>query len=185
MGASFRLTAEAISGGMLVDVVDEREFEALVRSHGTMLVRLGAALTADPGIGEEVAQSALERVYVRWGRLDDPLAYARQVVVNLCRDRGRGVLRRERVGLPLSDVAAPDAIGEHDDRDELVRAVRGLPYRQRAVVVLRFWLDMTEQQAADALGVGVGTVKSQTSRAVRRLRQVLDAEPAKSLGGRL
>lgn len=167
-----------------MNTADEREFEALVRTHGTMLVRLAVALTADPGISEEVVQSALERVFVRWHRLNDPLAYARQVVVNLCRDRGRGASRHERVGLPPADPAAPDAIGGRDDRDELVRAVRGLPYRQRAVVVLRFWHDMTEQQAADALGIGVGAVKSQTSRALRRLRQLLDTESAKSLGGR-
>jgi RNA polymerase sigma-70 factor (sigma-E family) len=167
-----------------VNAADEREFEALVRTHGTMLIRLAVALTADPGISEEVVQSALERVFVRWHRLHDPLAYARQVVVNLCRDRGRGGLRHERVGLPLADQAAPDVIGDRDDRDELVRAVGGLPYRQRAVVVLRFWHDLTEQQAADALGIGVGTVKSQTSRALRRLRQQLDAEPVGSLGGR-
>jgi RNA polymerase sigma factor (sigma-70 family) len=107
--------------------------------------------------------------------------------VNLCRDRGRGASRRERAGLPAVDPAAPDVLGARDDRDELVRAVRSLPYRQRAVVVLRFWHDLTEQQAADALGIGVGTVKSQTSRAVQRLRQLLDPESAHSApstGGR-
>ena len=171
--------------GSLVNAADEMEFEALVRTHGTMLIRLAVALTADPGVSEEVVQSALERVFVRWHRLNDPLAYARQVVVNLCRDRGRAASRHDQAGLPpAGPSAAPDVIGERDDRDELVRAIRGLPYRQRAVVVLRFWHDMTEQQAADALGIGVGTVKSQTSRALRRLRQLLDAEPAQSLGGR-
>jgi RNA polymerase sigma-70 factor (sigma-E family) len=135
---------------------------------------VAGALTGDPGFSEDVVQSALERVFVRWRRLADPLAYARQVVVNSCRDRGRGALRHERVGLPSAGQAAPDAIGCHDERDELVRAVRALPYRQRAVVVLRFWHDLTEQQTADALGIGTGTVKSQTSRALQRLRQLLD-----------
>lgn len=162
---------------------EEKAFEAFVLAHGTMLLRLAGALTGDPGFSEEAVQSALERVFVRWHRLDDPLAYARQVVVNLCRDRGRGASRRERAGLPAVGPmapAAPDVLSARDDRDELVRAVRSLPYRQRAVVVLRFWHDLTEQQAADALGIGVGTVKSQTSRAVQRLRQLLDPESAHS-----
>jgi RNA polymerase sigma-70 factor (sigma-E family) len=163
---------------------DDEAFEAFVRAHGTTLVRLAGALTGNPDVSEEVVQSALERVFLRWRRLDDPLAYSRQVVVNLCRDRGRGAGRRERVGLPLTDAAAPDVIGTRDDRDQLVRAVRTLPYRQRAVLVLRFWHDLTEQQAADVLGVRAGTVKSQTSRALQRLRQLLDSPAAQAAGGR-
>jgi len=168
---------------MLVSPAEDEAFEVFVREHGTTLVRLAGALTGDPHVSEEAAQSALERVYVRWRRLDDPLAYARQVVVNLCRDRGRGAIGRERVGLPFADSPAPDVIGVHDDRDQLVRAVRALPYRQRAVVVLRFWHDLTEQQAAEALGIRAGTVKSQTSRALQRLRQLLDC-PASSVNRR-
>jgi len=153
---------------------DDDAFEDFVREHGTMLIRLAGALTGDPGFSEEAVQSALERVYVRWHRLDEPLAYTRQIVVNLCRDRGRRAARRERVGLAAASMTAPDMIAVHDDRDELVRAVRALPYRQRAVVVLRFWHDLTEQQTAAALGVRPGTVKSQTSRALQRLRDLLD-----------
>ena len=170
-------------GGARVRPADDEAFEAFVRAHGTTLVRLAGALTGNPHVSEEVVQSALERVFLRWPRLDDPLAYSRQVVVNLCRDRGRGAGRRERVGLPFTDSAAPDVIGASDDRDQLVRAVRALPYRQRAVVVLRFWHDLTEQQAADVLGIRAGTVKSQTSRALQRLRQLLDTSPAQTAGG--
>lgn len=168
---------------MSVSLAVDEAFEAFVREHGTALVRLAGALTGNPHVSEEAAQSALERVYVRWRRLDDPLAYARQVVVNLCRDRGRGAIRRERVGLPFADSPAPDVIGLLDDRDRLVRVVRALPYLQRAVLVLRFWQDLTEQQAADVLGVSTGTVKSQSSRALQRLRQLLDC-PASSAHGR-
>jgi RNA polymerase sigma-70 factor (sigma-E family) len=166
-----------------VSPADEEAFETFVRAHATTLIRLAGALTGSPDVSEEVVQSALERVFVRWRRLDDPLAYARQVVVNLCRDRGRGPGRHERVGLPLTDAAAPDVFGLHDDRDQLVRAVRALPYRQRAVLVLRFWHDLTEQQAADALGIRAGTVKSQTSRALQRLRGLLDSPAAHTAGG--
>jgi len=171
-------------GGARVSPADDEAFEAFVRAHGTTLVRLAGALTGNPHVSEEVVQSALERVFLRWRRLDDPLAYSRQVVVNLCRDRGRGAGRRERVGLPVTDSAAPDVIGASDDRDQLVRAVRALPYRQRAVVVLRFWHDLTEQQAADVLGIRAGTVKSQTSRALQRLRQLLDTSTTQVTGGR-
>jgi RNA polymerase sigma-70 factor (sigma-E family) len=171
-------------GGARVNPADDEAFEAFVRAHGTTLVRLAGALTGNPHVSEEVVQSALERVFLRWPRLDDPLAYSRQVVVNLCRDRGRGAGRRERVGLPFIESAAPDVIGASDDRDELVRAVRALPYRQRAVLVLRFWHDLTEQQAADALGIRAGTVKSQTSRALQRLRQLLDTSTTQVTGGR-
>ena len=167
-----------------VSVCDDQAFESFVRAHATTLIRLAGALTGDPDVSEEVAQSALERLFVRWRRVDDPLAYARQVVVNLCRDRGRGAAGRERAGLPFTETAAPDVIGLHDDRDQLVRAVRALPYRQRAVVVLRFWHDLTEQQAADALGIRVGTVKSQTSRALQRLRRLLDVPAVQANGSR-
>ena len=169
---------------MRVSLAHDEAFEAFVRVHATTLVRLAGALTGDPHASEEAVQAALERVYVRWQRLDDPLAYTRQVVVNLCRDRGRGASWRERVGLPFADRAAPDVIGLRDDRDQLVRAVRALPYRQRAVVVLRFWHDLTEQQAADALGISAGTVKSQTSHALRRLRQLLDSPEDQTAGDR-
>jgi RNA polymerase sigma-70 factor (sigma-E family) len=181
---------------MRVRTGHDEAFEVFVRSNATTLVRLAGALTGDPHVSEEVVQSALERVYLRWRRLDDPLAYSRQVVVNLCRDRGRGAIRHERVGLPATGSAstgsasaggaagtAPDVIGARDDRDQLVRAIRELPYRQRAVVVLRFWHDLTEQQTADALGIHTGTVKSQTSRALRRLRELLDSPAAQSAGG--
>jgi RNA polymerase sigma-70 factor (sigma-E family) len=168
---------------MFVSLADDEAFEVFVRANATTLVRLAGALTGDPHVSEEVVQAALERVFVRWRRLDDPLAYTRRVVVNLCRDRGRGAAGHERPGLPYTDAAAPDVIGLHDDRDQLVRAIRALPYRQRAVLVLRFWHDLTEQQTANALGIRAGTVKSQTSRALQRLRQLLDTPAAQSAGG--
>lgn len=68
---------------------DDDAFEAFVRANGTTLIRLAGAFTGDPHVSEELAQTALERVYVRWHRLNDPMPYARQIVVKLCRDRGR------------------------------------------------------------------------------------------------
>ncbi len=157
-------------------------FTAFADEYAITLLRLAGALTGDPHVSEDVVQAALERVFVRWRRLDDPHAYARQIVVNLCRDRGRGWLRRERIGLPQHELPAPDLIAELDDRDRLVRAIRSLPFRQRSVIVLRYWHDLTERQTADTLGIGVGTVKSQTNRAIHQLRDLL-ATPAITLTG--
>jgi len=88
---------------------DDEAFEAFVRANATALVRLAGAFTGDPGVSEEVAQAALERVFVRWRRLDDPLAYTRQVVVNMCRDRGRGAAGCSARPAPSSLPAPPPA----------------------------------------------------------------------------
>jgi RNA polymerase sigma-70 factor (sigma-E family) len=154
-------------------------FEEFVQAHGDALVRLSFALCGDRGKAEDAAQEALTRVYLRWSRLDDPLPYARRCVVNATRDSWRQLSRqqqREQVvagyaaGLP---VAIDDLIA---DRDRLTRALLRLPYGQRAVVVLRFWLQLSEQETAAALGNSTGTVKSQASRALGKLRQELQSD---------
>lgn len=150
----------------------QRKFTTFATEHATGLMRLAGALTGDIHFSEDAAQTALERVYARWSRVDDPLAYARQIVVNLCRDRGRGWSARETVGLPPDTAHAPasDGTGAVDDRDRLVREVRALPDAQRAAVVLRYWQDLSEAETAATLGISVGAVKSNTSRALRHLR---------------
>jgi RNA polymerase sigma factor (sigma-70 family) len=106
--------------------------------------------------------------------VDDPLAYARRSLVNASANRWRWRARRREVPLTDShDVVVADAGPRHDQRDELIRAIAMLPARQRAVVVLRFLEDLTEAQTAVALGCSVGTVKSQTSRALARLRELV------------
>jgi RNA polymerase sigma-70 factor (sigma-E family) len=154
-------------------------FEEFVQVHGDALVRLSFALCGDRGWAEDAAQEALTRVYLRWSRLSDPLPYARRAVVNATRDSWRHRSRRqqrERVvgGYPAELPAAVDDMVA--DRDRLTRALLRLPYGQRAVVVLRFWHQLSEQETADALGNSVGTVKSQASRALGRLRQELQSD---------
>jgi DNA-directed RNA polymerase specialized sigma24 family protein len=83
-----------------VSPANDEAFEAFVDAHGAALLRLADTLTGDRGSSEEAVQSALERVSVQWHRLNDPLHYARQIVVNLCRDQGRGDSHREWLGLP-------------------------------------------------------------------------------------
>jgi RNA polymerase sigma factor (sigma-70 family) len=104
-------------------------------------------------------------------------------VVNQCRDRGRGWGLRERIGLTSHEPPMRDVIAQLDDRDTLVRAIRSLPFRQRSVIVLRYWHDLTEQQTAETLRIGVGTVKSQTSRALHQLRDLLENPAIPSIGG--
>ena len=154
-------------------------FDEFARVHGDSLVRLSFALCGDRGKAEDAAQEALTGVYLRWGRLDDPLPYARRSVVNATNDQWRHLSRHERrersaAGQPPEAPALLDEVVA--DRDRLVRALRRLPYGQRAVIVLRYWHQLSEQETAYALGNSVGTVKSQTSRALARLREELQTD---------
>ena len=162
-------------------------FEEFVRDHGDSLVRLSYLLCGDRGQAEDAAQDALTRLYLRWARIDDPLPYARRSVVNATNDQWRRLSRREHrertlAGQPPERAALLDDVVA--DRDQLVRAIRRLPYGQRAVLVLRYWHQLSEQETAEVLGNSVGTVKSQSSRALARLRQDLESDlPGDPPGG--
>ena len=154
-------------------------FEEFVQAHGDALVRLSFALCGDRGKAEDAAQEALTRVYLRWSRLDDPLPYARRSVVNATRDSWRSRSRQQQREQVVAGYAADLPVALDDlvaDRDRLIRALLRLPYGQRAVIVLRYWLQLPEQETADVLGISAGTVKSQASRALGRLRQDLQAD---------
>jgi RNA polymerase sigma-70 factor (sigma-E family) len=149
-----------------------------VRVHGDSLVQLSYVLCGDRGRAEDAAQEALTRVYLRWKNIEDPLPYARQCVVNATNDEwrrfGRDRRREDRAAAePAESLAEFD--GLLADRDRLVQALRSLPYGQRAIVVLRYWHQLSEPETAQVLGISVGTVKSQTSRALHRLRQLLSS----------
>lgn len=153
-------------------------FERFVVRASPMLMRAGFLLTGDRGHAEDLTQAALLRVYRRWGSIgDSPDAYAREVLVNLARDRGRALRRRpSEVELgDSSDVGVADESVRLLERDTLTRAVRQLPRRQREVVVLRFLLDLSVAQTATALGTSEGAVKAYAARALRRLRTLLEA----------
>ncbi len=152
----------------------DEEFREFMRGRWPAIVRLAYGLTGDLGHAEDIAQAAFARAYGAWGRViraGDPDAYLRRIVVNENRRR----FRKQRVAedLPgvLPDCSVPDAAAELDERAALLAALRQLPPRQRAVVVLRFWMDMSEADTAAALGCSVGTVKSQASRALVTLRK--------------
>jgi RNA polymerase sigma-70 factor (sigma-E family) len=151
----------------------EAEFGEFMHSRWPQLVRLGYVLTGDKGLAEDLAQTALARAYASWPRIrraGDPDAYVRRVMVNA----NHSWFRKRRVAEQLTgavpEPAPVDVTGGSDNRVTLMAALMSLPVGQRSVVVLRFWLDMTETQVAEALGCSVGTVKSQASRALARLR---------------
>lgn len=160
----------------------DAEFREFMHARWPAMVRLAYGLTGDQGHAEDVAQAAFARAYASWPRVrrsDDPDAYVRQIVVNENRNRFRKRRVPERLTdsppeWDLVDVPWTDATRESDERSALMAALQRLGPRQRAVIVLRYWLDLTEHETAAALNCSVGTVKSQASRALATLRQTTE-----------
>lgn len=160
------------------------DFDRFVAESGGRLLRTAYLLTGDRGAAEDLLQDDLERMFVAWPRVQDPLPYARRALVHGATNRWRSRSRRPEA--PLADghdaviVDAGDACAE---RDRLMRALAQLPARQRAVVVLRWFEDLSEARTAEVLRCSTGTVKSQNSRAMHRLRHLLH-DPAHPRGTR-
>ena len=145
------------------------------------LVRLAVLLLRDASAAEELVQDAFVALHGRWGRLRDPdraVAYLRQSVVNSARSalRHRGVvdrfLGRQVAGADEASAEAYALVAQ--THAEVLAAVRTLPARQREALVLRYYLDLSEAQTAEAMGVSVGAVKSHTARALAALRRVME-----------
>jgi RNA polymerase sigma-70 factor (sigma-E family) len=156
-----------------VDRAAEAEFSEFMHGRWLQLLRLGYVLTGDRGLAEDLAQTALARAYASWPqirRAGNPDAYVRRVMVNANHSRFRKRRVAEQLTATVPEPPPVEAAGGSDDRVTLMAALMSLPVRQRSVVVLRFWLDMTEAQVAAALGCSVGTVKTQASRALAKLR---------------
>ena len=150
-------------------------FEEFVRTRTPALLRAAYLLTGDQHAAEDLVQAALERTAVRWRKIDrsgGADAYVRTVMYRLQVDRWR---RRGRVAedatATLPDRAGGDPYAGADLRLALRAALARLTPKQRAVLVLRFYEDLGEARTAEVLGCGAGTVKSQTSAALRRLRE--------------
>jgi RNA polymerase sigma-70 factor (sigma-E family) len=156
-------------------------FEVFAAAHGAGLIKLGLMVSGDRGRAEDAAQEALVRVYQRWSRVEDPLAYARRIVVNATRDDWRRTERATRAHDDAGRLARFDDVDDVEaafvQRDALLLALAALPHRQRAVVVLRYLSELTEAETATVLEISVGTVKSQAFDALARLRKILGAEP--------
>lgn len=155
---------------------DQPAFDAFVRRSSDRLLRTAYLLCGDRGHAEDIVQTALLRTARRWSSARPaPEAYARRVVVNLAKDRWRTQRRRPSEAPLEADVAVPVRDGVAD-RDQLLRAARRLPAGQRAVLVLRYFDDLSVADTAAALGCSTGTVKSQTARALERLRAALTSD---------
>jgi RNA polymerase sigma-70 factor (ECF subfamily) len=152
-------------------VRDEAGFRAFVEANGATLLHAARLLTGDHHRGEDLVQTALTKVYLKWGRIDAPLPYARRALVNAHIDQTRRKWWGERPTEFLPETPTPDVDAVATDlRDELRRMLAGLSPRERAVVVMRYYCDLSEQDTAATLGIPVGTVKSSCARALTRLR---------------
>lgn len=149
---------------------DEPAFRAFVEANGATLLHAARLLTGDHHRGEDLVQTALTRVYLKWDRIDAPLAYARKALVTAHIDSTRRKWWGERPTETLPEVPVADTTTGADERDELRRMLTGLSAKERAVIVLRYYCDLPEQETAQTLGMPVGTVKSTCSRALARLR---------------
>ncbi|MFF1557838.1 SigE family RNA polymerase sigma factor [Streptomyces sp. NPDC058279] len=166
---------KAVVAGTTVDHLTET-----YQVHYRSLLGLAALLLDDTASCEDVVQEAFIRVHSARNRVrdrDKTLAYLRQTVVNL----SRSALRRRILGLKLLSKPMPDMAsaeeGAYDrlERDDLIKAMRGLQRRQREVLVLRYFADMTEAQVAETLGVSLGSVKAYGSRGIAALRVAMEA----------
>ncbi|NAZ88730.1 SigE family RNA polymerase sigma factor [Kineococcus indalonis] len=156
----------------------EGSFEEFVTASGGRLLRTALLLTGERAAAEDLLQDVLERVYVRWRSVQDPQAYARTAMTRAVTDRWRRAGRRPRE-VPLQDWherAVADGAVDRAARAGVVAQLRLLPPRQRAVIVLRYFEDWSEERIADELDVSRGTVKSQAAKGLARLRELMGAD---------
>lgn len=176
-------------GGVILRASRNAEFTAFMEQAVGPLHRMAYLLCGDQHRAEELTQQTFERTYRAWSRArdGDPLVYARRILANLridtwrrtrrevlsgpddLRDHSEAIPGTQRAGSPVGVV--PTTV---DDRDLVVRALLQLPLKQRRVVVMRHMLDLSETEVSAELGIPVGTVKSTASRALARLRTILD-----------
>jgi len=142
------------------------DFDDFFRSHYPATVRLAHLLTGSNQAAEDLAQEAFRRVYSHYSDLQEPAPYLRAVTVNVCRNWHRG-RSREADRLRRHGTSPTETVMEHD---ELLDTIRKLSYRAQAVLVLRYWLDLSEADIAASLGCRPGTVKSIHSRALDAIR---------------
>jgi RNA polymerase sigma-70 factor (sigma-E family) len=157
----------------------ERSFDEFVCANADGLLKTAFLLSWDRKEAEDLVQECLFKVSRRWSRVGSmrkPVAYARRVLINLAIDDARARARRNSELYPPAAEAGADwpEFERLESRLELVAALQALPPRQRAVIVLRYFLDLSEADTATALGCSVGTVKSTSSKALARLRESLD-----------
>ncbi|MCG6497916.1 SigE family RNA polymerase sigma factor [Kitasatospora sp. A2-31] len=170
-------------GAMTTD--RDTEFRIFMAAVWPRLLRTAYLLAGDQHAAEDLAQSAFERAYAAWGRVsraDDPLAYVRRILVN---QHARSHRRRppELLVTAVPESAIPeDGFARSDQRSALLSALAALPPRQRTAVVLRHWEDLSDSQAAAAMGCSVGAVRSQAAKGIARLREVAQLKELQEVG---
>ncbi|MGQ5260498.1 SigE family RNA polymerase sigma factor [Micromonospora sp. ZYX-F-536] len=165
----------------------EEEFREFVAARSAALLRTAYLLAGDWATAEDLLQTALTKTYLAWKRLGGIEAvepYARRVMVNTSTSWWRRRWHGERPTEVLPERAGVDEIQQQLDRDLLWRHLRELPNRQRAVLVLRYYEDMSEAQTAAMLDISPGTVKSQASRALSTLRRRMGTDAPDLAAGR-
>ena len=166
-----------------MDRHSEAEFLRFVANTSTALLRTAYALTGQQHAAEDLVQTALERVALRWRGLQEPYAYARKVMYHEHISWWRRFRRLEVPVAQHPDQAAPgDLSGEVALRDDVRVALDRLGPRQRAVLVLRYLEDRSVEEVAELLGCSPGTVRSQASRALLRLRDLTISETGAKTG---
>ncbi|GAA1594296.1 SigE family RNA polymerase sigma factor [Actinoplanes couchii] len=165
-----------------MDADAEEGFREFVTARFRPLRTLAYMTCGDWHRAEDVVADSLSRLYLKWGSVAVPEHYARTMVVRAALGERRRPWRRERpVGQEFPEVPGPDRSGDVDERLRLRAALRRLPARQRATLVLRFLEGLSVEETAETLGVSAGTVKSQTSRGLDGMRAVLSAEELREL----
>ena len=170
------VTSTSVCAGASTAAAVYPSFSSYVRARGPVLQRTARSLTSNPCDAEDLLQTALTKTYLAWDRIEDHRAldgYVRRALVNTRTSQWR---KRRVDEFPCEELPeAPQGAGDHAEplalRDAMWRAVHRLPDRQRAMVVLRYYEDLTEVQTAELMGVSVGTVKSAVSRALGKLRE--------------
>ncbi|MEV4626799.1 SigE family RNA polymerase sigma factor [Micromonospora sp. NPDC049523] len=153
------------------------------------LLRTAYLLTGSRDAAQDLLQNALVVTMRRWRQVEEPMAYVRRVMVNERTSLWRRLGSRELLTAIVPQRDQSDGTDRLAERDELLTALRRLPARMRAVLVLRYWEELSETETAQLLGCSVGTVKSQASRGLARLRDVLgksgdaQATPKVTVGG--
>jgi RNA polymerase sigma-70 factor (sigma-E family) len=154
--------------------VSDEEFGEFVRASWPRLYRTAYLLVGDPGLAEDLVQTALAKTYAAWPQVRDVRAapaYARTTLVNTAASWFRRHSWRNE--LPTETMPEATLLSDPSERPAVLSALRQLPPRQRSVVVLRFYEDLSVAEAAHALGCSEGTVKSQTAKAFDTLRRLL------------
>jgi RNA polymerase sigma-70 factor (sigma-E family) len=183
MGSDPMAAALMSSPGKRADLGATAAVSALYQDYALSMVRLAHVILGDRAAAEDVVQEAFSGLYRRWGHLSDhdkALSYVRTCVLNASRTalrRGKREFSAESPGgrgtRPIQS-ASQMSVDDEDERVTVMAALRRLPNRQREVLVLRFYLDMTDQEIADQMGIGASTVRSSAHRALVAVGRILE-----------